>query len=141
MFIVIIGCGRMGSIIANHFSSKGYSVIIIDVEEDSFHRLSSDFGGFQLLGDATEMEVLKQAKTDQADVLLVLTGDDKINMNIAQIGKRYFQVSNTIARVSDPEREEIFQQLGIKTVCPTNLASTSLMERVEKFGENKEASL
>lgn len=133
MLIIIVGCGRMGSFIANQLSRKGYSVIIIDVDEGAFRYLTTDFGGFQLVGDATEVEVLKQAKLEQADVLLVLTGDDNINLTVAQIGKKVFTVPHTIARVFNPGREAIFQQLGISTICPTKLSSIKLMEDVEKF--------
>jgi len=133
MLILIVGCGRMGAIIANSLSRQGYSVIVIDFNEKAFRSLTTDFGGFQMVGDATEIEVLKQSKIEQADLLLVLTGDDNINLTVAQIGKRFFKVPHTIARVFDPGREFIFQQLGITTICPTVLTSKNLIDKIEKI--------
>lgn len=137
MLIVIIGCGRMGGMLANALSRQGFSVIIIDVDERAFRTLTTDFGGFQMVGDATEIEVLKQAKVQQADILLVLTGDDNINLTVAQIGKRFFKVPNTIARVFDYGRESIFNALGIKTICPTILARDKLLEQIEGMSGEK----
>jgi len=142
MQVVIVGCGRMGAMMANSLSRRGESVIIIDTDDKAFRYLTTDFGGFQLVGDATEIEVLKQAKVDQADLILVLTGDDNINLAVAQIGRRIFSVSHTIARVFDPQRETIFQQLGITTICPTKLASDFLLQEIEtiqkKLGSGEE---
>ena len=137
MLIVIIGCGRMGGMLANALSSQGFSVIVIDVDERAFRTLTTDFGGFQMVGDATEIEVLKQAKVQQADILLVLTGDDNINLTVAQIGKRFFKVPNTIARVFDNGRESIFNALGIKTICPIILAREKLLEQIEGIAKDK----
>ncbi|MEZ4529301.1 MAG: NAD-binding protein, partial [Desulfobacterales bacterium] len=62
LYIVIIGCGRLGSHLANRLSGAGHSVVVIDRNEDTFSSLSADFSGFRLTGDATQISVLKQAK-------------------------------------------------------------------------------
>ena len=129
----------MGSLLANELSRRGESVIIIDSNEKSFEFLTTDFSGFQMVGDATQIEVLRKAKVDQADLLLVLTGDDNINLTVAQIGKLTLKVPHAIARVFDPTREVIFNRLGIDTICPTKLASASLMERI--FGLSSSPSV
>lgn len=139
MQVIIVGCGRMGAMMANSLSRRGESVIIIDIDDKAFHYLTTDFGGFQLVGDATEIEVLKQAKVEQADLILVLTGDDNINLAVAQIGGRFFNVPHTIARIFDPQRESIFEQLGITTICPTKLASDYLLKEINEIQKKLEA--
>lgn len=137
MLIVIVGCGRMGGLLANKLSGLGKSIIIIDNEESAFDILTTDFSGFHINGDATRIEVLKQAKVDQADFLLVLTGDDTINLAVAQVGKYTLKVPFTIARVFDPARERIFKKMGIRTICPTRLTLEALInsiDRIEKEG-------
>ncbi len=116
---------------ANNLSRQGKSVIVIDSDESSFNSLTTDFSGFQIQGDATQLEVLKKAKVEKADLILVLTGDDNINLATAQVARHYFKVPNTIARVFDPRREPIFQQLGIKTICPTRLSVDVLLEQIK----------
>jgi len=120
----------MGSLIANNLSSKGKSVIIIDIEESSFDSLTTDFSGFRIPGDATQASVLNQAKVEKSDLMLVLTGDDNVNLAVAQAGKHYYKVTNTIARVFDPDRELIFRKLGIHTICPTRLSVDSLIDMI-----------
>jgi trk system potassium uptake protein TrkA len=133
MFVIIIGCGKMGSIIANALSEQGESLIVIDQNEDSFKELSPDFGGFSMEGDATDVEILKRAKIEQADMLLALSGDDNANLAITQIGKVIFKVPHVYARVSNPEREPIFRKLGIQTNTPLKLASTQLLKDIEEI--------
>jgi trk system potassium uptake protein TrkA len=61
-YIVIVGCGRLGSHLANQLSRQGHSVVVIDRNEATFSGLSPDFSGFRVDGDATQMAVLKEAK-------------------------------------------------------------------------------
>jgi trk system potassium uptake protein TrkA len=122
MYTLIVGCGKAGSNLANSLSIGGYDVVVIDNREEAFNNLSAEFTGFTLLGDATEFEVLKEAKMEQADVVIVTTTDDNVNSMVAQIAKEIFEVSKVVARVFAPRREEIYNQLGIKTICPTTLS-------------------
>ena len=80
-YIVVVGCGRLGSILASRLSSQGNSVVVIDPYESSFNNLSSDFSGFQITGDASEIEVLRSAKVDAIiigaeDFVVSFTGYD-----------------------------------------------------------------
>jgi trk system potassium uptake protein len=139
MLIIIIGCGRMGSMVANQLSRKGESVIVVDANEKTFEALTTDFSGFRVIGDATQVEILKQAKLKQADLLLVLTGNDNVNMTVAQLGQHFFEVGHVIARVLHPERESIFEQLGIDTINPIKLAVSTLVKDIETI-EQKQLS-
>lgn len=136
MLVIIAGCGRMGSRIANILSAEGKDIIIIDKDEKRFNALSTDFAGFHVTGDVTQTEVLKSAKIESADLFLALTGDDNINLMASQIVKRYFKVSEAVARVSDPSRESLFQQMGIKTVTPILLTSDAIIREVNEIKDN-----
>ena len=98
-YIVVVGCGRLGSMLASRLSSQGNSVVVIDPYESSFNNLSSDFSGFQITGDASEIEILRSAKVEQADCLLAVTDKDNINLMVTQIAKQVFQTSIVLARV------------------------------------------
>lgn len=129
-YIVVVGCGRLGSILASRHSSQGNSVVVIDPHEDSFNNLSSDFSGFQIPGDASEIEILRSAKVDKADSLLAVTNKDNINLMVAQIAKDIFQVGTVVARVFDPGREKIYRDFGIATISPTQLSADAFMANV-----------
>ena len=121
LFIVIIGCGRSGAYIANRMSREGHFLVVIDTQPEAFDNLSAAFSGFRVEGDATEISILRQAKINQADLAVAATADDNINLMVAQIARKIFNVPKVIARVFKPERESIYQSLGIDTLCPTTL--------------------
>ena len=126
-YIVVVGCGRLGSILASRLSGQGNSVVVIDPHESSFNNLSSDFSGFQITGDASEIEILRSAKVEQADCLLAVTDKDNINLMVTQIAKQIFQTSIVLARVFDPAREKIYRDFGIATISPTQLSADAFM--------------
>jgi trk system potassium uptake protein TrkA len=123
LYIVIVGCGRVGSHLANQLSRVGHSVVVIDSVEDTFNDLSPDFSGFRVVGDATQLAVLKAAKLKQADVFFATTHWDNVNLMVAQIARKLFNVPHVLARVFDPRREQVYDQLGIETICPTLVAA------------------
>ncbi len=133
LYIVIVGCGRLGSHLANQFSRDGHSVVVIDKVETTLEDLSSDFSGFRIVGDATHVSVLREAKVKDADVLIATTHFDNVNLMVAQVARRLFDVPRVLARVFDPKREAIYASLGIDTVCPTSVAA-DLFLRVVKHG-------
>ena len=134
-YIVIIGCGRLGSHLANQLSRGGDSVVVIDRSEEAFRNLSADFSGFRLEGDATRMSVLREAKVNRADILIATTHEDNVNLMAAQVARRIFAVSHVLARVFDPRREAVYAQLGIETVCPTSLAAGMFLRTVSDSGD------
>jgi trk system potassium uptake protein len=131
-YIIIIGCGRLGSAMANHLSTHGHSIVMIDLNSSSFHRLNTEFSGFKMEGDATEFTVLKQAKIDKADVLMALTDDDNINIMVAQIARDFFGTVKVIARVVDPLKQTIFNDFGLETLSPTMLTQDYLRTWIDK---------
>ena len=126
-YIVIVGCGRLGSTLANRLSAQGKSLVVIDREATAFESLAVEFSGFQVLGDASQIAVLRRAGLDQADSCLATTRHDNINLMVAQVARVIFGVPRVIARVYDPSREIIYRQFGIDTVCPTQLTADALL--------------
>jgi len=121
MYVIIAGCGRLGAYLANRFSHEGHSVVVIDSKAEPFEKLSFHFSGFKIEGDATEIQVLKQAKIDRADLVLATTDCDNINLMVAQVARKIFGVPRVMARVYIPDRESIYNELGIETICPTTM--------------------
>lgn len=131
-YILIVGCGRLGSTLANHLSAIGHKVVILDRREQSFDKLTSAFSGFRVVGDATEIQVLRDAKIEQANVLFATTTYDNNNLMVAQIAKTLFAIPTVVARVYEPAHEQIYQQLGIETISPTKLATSAFVSVLEE---------
>lgn len=132
LFIVIVGCGRLGSHLANQLSRSGHGVVVIDVDEHAFGNLSPEYSGFRVEGDAIELAVLKQAKVNKADMVISTTQKDNVNLMVAQVAKTEFGVSRVLARVFEPRREAIYRRLGVETVCPTSVAAELFLKSVVK---------
>ncbi|MBN1471764.1 MAG: TrkA family potassium uptake protein [Syntrophaceae bacterium] len=128
--IVIIGCGRLGSHLANRLSAKGHSLIVIDNNPHAFDNLSAEFSGFRIEGDAAEFGIINKAKTSQADIFIASTSDDNINLMVAQVARKIFNVPHVIARVVDPKKQTTFQEMGVETICPTFIAVEVLLDTI-----------
>jgi trk system potassium uptake protein TrkA len=139
-YIVIVGCGRLGSHLANQLSRAGNSVVVIDRDELTFNDLSPDFSGFRVHGDATQMAVLKEAKISKADVMIATTHEDNVNLMVAQVARGIFSVPHVLARVFDPKREEIYAQLRIDTICPTSVAAEMFLRAVANGATEREGA-
>ncbi len=138
LYILIVGCGRLGSRSAGILSNQGHSVVVLDTDEKHFESLPPEFTGFRILGDCTEIEILKEAKISRADMVLAFTDDDNTNYMVSQVAKEVFKVKNVIARVYDPANLKLFHQFNIKTITPMLLALESLIGTFEAIMEEEE---
>jgi trk system potassium uptake protein len=131
LYIVIAGCGRLGSLLANELSLQGHSVVVIDPEETAFYQLAANFGGFQIVGDAVELEVLHTAKMERADCFLATTDYDNVNLMLAQVARTIFGVPLVVARIFDPSRKDVYQKLGVETISPTELSAQVFLQAIQ----------
>jgi trk system potassium uptake protein TrkA len=136
-YVVVVGCGRLGSLLAGLLSQAGSSVVVIDRDEAAFELLSSEFSGFRITGDAVEMEVLKLAKAHKAGCLLAVTEDDNVNLMVAQVAHEVFKVPRVMARVFDPRREQVYREFGIETISPTKLTANAFLAAVQERREDE----
>lgn len=131
MKVIIMGCGRLGSQLAYILDREGYEVTIIDIDERSFDRLPKDFHGSAILGNGLDEKVLEQAGIENAEAFVAVTQGDNRNIMAAEIAKYTYSVPKVACRVYDPRRSEVFNQLGIKTLSPTNIFAEMLRARLE----------
>jgi len=124
--VVIVGCGRVGAFLAGLLDGGGHDVTVVDLERSAFALLPADFHGTTLLGNGTDLDMLRQAGVDKADALLTLTQGDNRNLMAAQVAKQIFGVKQVIAKVNDPIRADLYRQHGIGTLSRTTILGTLL---------------
>jgi trk system potassium uptake protein len=129
MFILIVGCGRVGSAVAKRALDAGHEVSVLDSDPLSHERLDKDqttswedAGGRFTVGTALEIDALIEAGIDGAEVFLAATRGDNTNLVIAQIAQRRYKVPRVVVRVADPGRAAWYGEQGLHTVCPTQQA-------------------
>lgn len=118
MYIVIAGCGRLGGKLATELSAEGHDVVVIDRDPSSFSRLGAEFGGITTVGTAIDEDVLREANITQAAVFVAATDNDATNIMAAQVASRLFAVPKVIARISDSQLDDDYQDCGFHTICP-----------------------
>ena len=136
-YIIIVGCGRLGANLANTLSDDDGNVLIMDTSKDSFRRLASNFGGLTMVGNGTDLEDLKNAQIQKAAAVVAVTNDDNTNIMIVQLAREMFHVERAIARLYDPERESVYQELGIGTICPAILSAKEVDKLLENCGKEQ----
>ena len=129
MNALIIGCGRVGSAVAKTLAREGWTVTCVDEDEDALSRLGNWKGGF-VVGHAIETDILEEAGAGEADAAIVATDGDNTNLVIGQILQRRYGIGLVVVRVLDPARAEFYAKLGLRTVCPTQTAISTLTETV-----------
>jgi trk system potassium uptake protein TrkA len=133
LYTIIIGCGRLGSFLANKLSSVGNSVVVVDIDAGAFAALATDkFSGFTIEGDATELATLNQAKIDKADVVIGATQDENVNIMVAHIAKNKFNIPKVLIRIIDPDKESFCRTIGVESICPTTIAAEKMMAELNK---------
>jgi trk system potassium uptake protein TrkA len=125
---VIVGCGRVGSVLADAFDRAGHQVIILDMKTTAFDRLPGAFKGAAVRGDGTDEDTLRRAGAEGADVFMALTEGDNRNVMSAQLATEAFGAKQVIAKINDPLRASAYAELGIATLCRTNLMASAVSE-------------
>lgn len=120
--VLVAGCGRFGSCLASSLCLSGYDVTIIDKDATAFHRLSDTFGGFEIHGDATDLQFLEAAGIEESSMVLVATDSDNVNSMIAQIASMIYNVDQVYIRLNDPGKEALLEHTNIKAIYPARLS-------------------
>src|SRR3712207_2339481 len=139
MFVMIVGCGRVGSAIAKRMLADGHEVSVLDEDPEAIAQLEKgetqtwqELGGSFTVGTALEIYALLEAGIDRADAFVASTDGDNTNLVIAQVAQRRFDVNNVVVRVLDPARARWYREQGLRTVCPTQIAIEMLESAVKE---------
>lgn len=136
MNILIIGCATVGTELAMVLDAKGHDVSVVDATEEDFDSLPDSFSGFKTIGVPIDTEVLKRAGIQTCDALFAVTSDDDTNIMVSQLAKRIFNVPKIFSRIRDIRKGEIFEETGIRTVCPTKLTVAAAVDALEERHES-----
>jgi trk system potassium uptake protein TrkA len=132
MRVMIIGCGRVGSVLANQLDEAGHEVVVLDRNQQAFRRLSEKFSGERIVGNGLVEEFVRPTLQEKTDLLFVITDKDNINLMIAQRVKQIFLVQRVVAVVHDSILAGLYKELGVETVCPTDLVIKDLLQTIQE---------
>src|SRR5690349_20015260 len=131
MKVVIMGCGRVGAALAAELSDEGNDVTILDTDPAAFRFLPDGSNGTTFVGNGIDIEVLEKLHLRDVDVFVSATRGDNRNVMAAQIAKHIFGVNVAACRVFDPLREEMYRNMGLRTINPTRVQAKRLKKIIE----------
>ncbi len=130
MHIVIMGCGRVGSALAQTLEQQGHTVAVIDQDPTAFRRLGPGFGGRRVTGIGFDQDTLREAGIEEAGAFAAVSSGDNSNIISARVAREMFGVQNVAARIYDPRRAEVYQRLGIPTVAAVRWSADQVLRRI-----------
>jgi trk system potassium uptake protein TrkA len=135
MYVLIVGCGRVGSHLARDMLAGGHTVSCLDQDPEAHAKLEvgldeawEDKGGIFTVGAALETNALETAGIERADAFVAATNGDNTNIVISQIARQRYGVEKVVARILDPARAAFYRERGMEIVCPTRVA-IEMLER------------
>lgn len=131
MQIIIVGCGKVGSLLASVLIDRGHDIVIIESDSQLLERVS-ELNCIKILGVPIDRDVLRQAGIENADIVCTVTQNDNINIMVAQIAHHVFHVPRIITRVFHPDSRPVFENFGLDTVCSTELTVQEFLRHINK---------
>jgi len=132
MRVMIIGCGRIGSVLANRLDEEGHQVVVLDRDQQAFRRLSEKFSGGRIVGNGLIEEFVHPTLQEKTDLLFVSTEKDNVNLMISQRVKKNVQVGRVITVVHDSVIAGLYKELGLETVCSTDLVLKEVLQVIQE---------
>lgn len=130
MYVVIVGCGRVGSQLAIMMSGAGHDVVVIDSNPEAFRRLGAVFNGITITGLGFDEQTLREAGIEKADAFAAVTELDNTNLMTAEVASKIFGVKKVITRLYHPDREATYRRLDVDYVCGTTIVASKIYEKL-----------
>src|SRR5262245_40954467 len=125
-----MGCGRVGARTANLLVAARHQGLILDTSSGAFWRLGRDCKGTTMVGTGVDVDVLRRAGIERADVFVAATQGDNRNIMASQIAQHIFKVPKVVTRIYDPIRQDTYSELGLETISPTVLGANAFMQAI-----------
>jgi trk system potassium uptake protein TrkA len=119
VFIIVVGCGRVGAELASRLHQRGHQVAVVDQVGSSFANLDPDYRGRTIEGEVLSQDVLTRAGIEEADGLTAVTNSDSVNAVVGHMAREVYHVSNVVVRNYDPRWLPMYEAFGLQVVSST----------------------
>ena len=137
MRIIIAGDGKVGSTLTRQLVAEGHDVTLIDAKTEVLEASEERYDIMSVQGNCASMPTLIKAGVEEADLLLVMTGADEVNLLCGAIAHGMNPKLHTIARIRNPEyKDQIYQMrhlFGLSMVVNPERQAAIEMERLIKY--------
>ena len=133
MKIIIVGCGKVGSSLAEQLYMEGHEITLIDRDADVLSAITNSIDVMGMVGNGAVYKVQMEAGIEETDLLIATTNSDELNMLCCLIAKKAGNCQ-TIARIRNPEYAEeiryIREELNLSMAINPELAAAREMSRL-----------
>ena len=98
MHIIIVGCGKVGSTLAEQLQEEDTDLTLIDTDADVINNLTEDIDAMGIVGNGASINTLMEAGVKTADIMIAVTASDELNLLCCLIAQKTGHCQ-TIARV------------------------------------------
>ena len=130
MRALIVGGGEVGTYLAQVLGTQGHTVSLIESDPERAAAISESTEAIVLLGDGTDIKVLRDGDVHRADWVLAVTGRDEDNIVACQLSTT-LGARRVLARLNDPKNRQTFDALHIPVVAVTDLMVKVISAEVE----------
>ncbi len=124
-----MGGGRVGLALANLLIEEGYDITLIESDESLCSEVAAELDALVICGNGTSSKLLEETNIEDADFFIATTGNDEANL-LSCILVRKYDVPNIIARVSNPDHEEAFKEVGIDNVISPEITAAGYLQKL-----------
>ncbi len=114
MYIIIAGAGIVGRSMTK-ILSKDHDVVVIDPDFESCEKISTKYGAVAIQGDATNINVLRDAGIEKCDYAVGVMGEDSKNLLFALLSKDH-DVKEIFVRMRDPDYRHAYELAGATNI-------------------------
>ena len=136
MKIIIVGCGKVGTTLAEQLNRENHDITLIDCDSEALQSISDSTDVMSVTGNGAVYQVQMEAGIKEADLLIATTNSDELNMLCCLIAKKAGNC-HTIARIRNPEYSAeinyIREELNLSLAINPELAATREIARLLRF--------
>ena len=132
--------GRSKNLFGPYVNRKGelmlsnHHEVVIEKNKDRCQLIAQKLeNGIVLCGDGTDIDLLTEEGIAEADVVICITEDDKLNLLLALMAK-HLGAKKTIVRVARNEYVELMEKVGVDIVLSSRLLSSGEVLRFVRKG-------
>ena len=136
MKIIIVGCGKVGTTLAEQLNRENHDITLIDCDSEAHQSISDSTDVMSVTGNGAVYQVQMEAGIKEADLLIATTNSDELNMLCCLIAKKAGNC-HTIARIRNPEYSAeinyIREELNLSLAINPELAAAREIARLLRF--------
>ena len=141
MNIIIVGCGKVGSTLAEQLAQEKHNITLIDKNSKKLQDISNACDALGIHGNGASFNTLQEAGVEEADLLIAVTDSDEQNLLCCVVARQSGNC-HTIARVRNPiyhkERDFLRRELGLSILINPEYTAAAEIAKLLQIPNAKE---